>query len=581
MIWYANIDVSVNGDYLTSGDGSESYPLTWDGLQCLLDKTRGIIGPEGQLSGLSDYDTIKIQGYYFEPSDITFVPQNINQFSATGITFEAWDQETYGFWKLGSAYGQVNLFPNHSDWGRSVSANFRDFVFEDVQIGTNEGLYNNANLNLNFYNGIFTGDSTFRILNILNPFYFEGCSFANGTFFAIDGWYGSALSAVSLSAIFDDSTFFNYNFELTPDTPAAFTFSGDYIFNNCKFNETSATIFHNTSDFLIFNGNCDFNWSPSRYFPSIYEIRSDNKDNLNFLDYNLHYDIVNGERKKWITNNYMYGAYGRSRKGPGAFYFKDDIYVDFNTSAVGTGESSTPMTSAQFLNYINSNDTTMSAHPQTSGIFFEDMFYIKGILQINVFNITPMIGSDYNLGDPYFYFKPWNRELNGPFRINAISIINIGADYSCIKPDKFFIEDAIIYSPLIYINESLSSDTVFYKTSAINIDGYTNVKFNGSTIITSSDIDITNVTLTIKDSLLIGKKLNSASINSHPTIINTVLSASSDSGLNGTNVTTITSGNQYGWSPPIWPNIDSPLSDFNYSTLGAGITILGSGDWNV
>lgn len=581
MIWYANIDVSASGNPLTSGNGTEDSPLSWDALLQLLDVNKGIIGPSGQISAISDYDTVMMRGYYFESADVIFVSQDINQFSATGVTFKSWDLSKYGYWKISSEYGMVYLFPNHEfGWGRTVSANFEDFVVENVGVGNNDKMTNIFDLFLNFYNGIFYGDTTFRIANENYPFKFLGCTFVDGTFFASDSYYGSSLNTIGLSAIFEDCVFINETFELSQDgVPDQHLLSGDYIFEDCVFNSTSATTFNSRFDNLIFR-RVNFDWTCLKYFPNISDLNIENKNNLNFLDYNLDYNLVSGRRKNWITNNYNFGAYGKSRKGPGAFYFNDDIYVDLNSETDGTGSSFSPMTSAQFNNYINSYDSTIPIIPQTSGIYTDDCLYIKGTLETNVFNFTHSVGISNNNANfnSNYYLKAWNPIINGPFRVYATSEINLGQDFSCVKPDTIIIENAIFYSPVININESLSSDTVFYKADLYNIDYIPSLDFNGCTIITSANFDASSP-LTIKDSIFTGK-LYSSYINSHPIVINTVLTVSADSVLNGINVNAITSGNQYGWVEPVWPNYNSQLSAFSYSNLGKNITISGSGEWN-
>ncbi len=580
MIWYANIDVSANGNPSTSGNGTEDFPLSWDSLLQLLDINRGVIGPGGQISAISDFDTIKIRGYYFQPSDVIFVPQELNQFSANGVTFQAWDLEEYGFWKVRSDYGSVYLFPNHEyGWERSVSANIEGFVVENAGIGNNANLYTDSDFFLIFRNGIFLGDTTLRISNTYNPFKFLGCTFANGTFFASDSYYGSQIDHIGLSAVFEDCVFTGMNFELSQiGVSDQFLLSGDYIFSNCTFTDTSATIFSNRYDTLKFE-ECTFGWEPTKAFPLMVEINTENKNNLNYLDFGLDYNLFSGRRKKWITNDYNFGAYGKSRKGSGAFYFNDDIYVDFNAITTGTGTYSSPFDFNQFKNYSNSYDSTMTVEPKTSGIVGEDCFYIKGDFETDIFNFVHTDVGGLS-GSNTYYLKSWNPSVNGPFRIKGTNEINLGEEYLLSHLNKINIDGGILYSPVINVNFKLSANTTFFKCDDYFISNHNiSMNFNGCTIITSSDFDVSTI-LNIKDSIFIGK-LSADFENASPFVINSVLSVSSDSELNGENVTTFSIGNQYNWIQPVWPVYNDPISAFAYSNLGQGILISGSGDWNV
>lgn len=593
--WYALIDVSANGLPTTSGNGTSASPFSWNGLQRLLNHSNPAVGPGGQLSSIGDGDTVKIRGYYHTPADITFIPTSILEYSATDVTFESWDPEVYGYWKIKSDYGVVNLFPNHA-WDRYTSAVFKDLVTKDIDIGTNTPLYTSdfLRLNLDFINCIIYGDTDFRIANVVTPVHFLGTTFVNGTFFADDLYYGET-SAAGLSAIFDDCSFINTNFQLS-QTSGDLTrvISADYIFNNSIFEGTSADVFVVSGDRIHLN-DCTFEWIPAVAFPNLEDISISNKSNLLYQQYGANYSIMT-RRGIWISNNYNTGSYNSIRKGPGSFYFTEPIYVDFSASE-GSGVSASPLNFNQFSAYSNSYDSSINGDFKTSGIYNQDSFLIKGICACDNFNFMYPGGSGY-LTQPIIYLSAWNPRINGPFRILATSAMNLGYTYSSAT-GKFQICDGLLYSPTINIYGSLSANTVFTSAKEIysqNCSGSPdpNSYFVGSTIITLSGINVNESSaaneLIFQDSVFVGTISNrlSGSNEQYETSAkfydcvltvetSTDISAVDDLNLGIKSLTV--SGNQYNWTAPTWPNYNAQLSAFTYTNLGQGITISGSRNW--
>lgn len=590
-IWYADIDVTKNGIQETSGNGSEEYPLTWDGLQYLLDIRLGVNGPGGYLSAIGDDDIVKLRGYYHAPYDVIFIPQDQEAYSATGVTFEAWNIEEYGFWKMNSDIGSVELFPNYEhSWERTTSATFKDFVIEDCELGTNENLYDASKLNLNFKNGIFIGDLTVRMANIYTPYYFEGCTFYNGTYMAADGYYGTQIESIGLSAIFDDSVFKDYNFQLVQDTPYQYQLSGDYIFNYCTFDSTSADIFSIEYDVITFN-NSNFNWLTNTPFPDILDISPTVKDNLSFSEFDLDYTLME-RRHLWLENEFNDGVYGKSRKGPGAFYFNSDIYVDLSSNDIGSGNIDSPITSAQFINYTNSYDSTLTNYPKTSGICDEDSFYIKGEMNTDSFSI---VGSGTCFSNtPTFYFNGWDE----PARIKSTNDITLGNSDETKTP-LFYLSNIILYGYSFNTWGSVLGYTVFINVNDIILHNRSTTstnynEFYGSTILVSNTVQIDNTEIQnyikIKDCVFNSsiETYNPDHVNVYyvsANVTNSVLTAIDDTELkeeaHPLNIinSLSTSDNQYGWVEPTWPLYNDDISKFTYSNLNNGINISGSEEW--
>jgi len=575
-IYYADINNSYAG-YV--GDGSSGNPWSYSML---------FAGPQ-----LIADDTLYIRGR--RVADIAHPDLNFpitSSYTSTGPTIKAWDKIVYGPYIFEAPSGTVSLF-----WGGYN----QHYTTQDAVIIANTILFapGFSLPHISMKNCILYGNFSYIKDSGSIADTFDACTFASGVFSISDYSYQET---GSINAQFNYCLLLNFPF--TEPVSADYKGEGNITFRGCASTLSQVNQFSGLAVITHTNQESLYSASGSllTQFPNYTGLRNGNYVNsgvLRYEDYNLPIPYITGfnMRADWDAGSGTSAGFDLvSRRGYGAFYFSPNYYVNLSTNGIDgmKATSGQPFTVDEFKYW-------------TWGSGAYNLYGSGDVL--NIRGTTTQV-DNYNLFN-YSYYSPlrtvvaqgWNLETYGPWGIYTPSGITIGGTVTMGGP--ITIRDAILKGDS-YVqfncNPTIVNSYIATSGNAGNTQVSFNTNFYGCTLNLKTPLTGHNYILSppwggevhYRDCLFTGDVTFKHSAPTGPLTIyldHCTSTAPSASGMiypdavSSGYLTVIPSGCEWSWiDGKSWSSWPSPTgfaqADWNYKTLGSGITNSGTRVWS-